>query len=243
MARRCFPILAATLLLAASGASARIARLPLDPATLGGPDIFAAAETRLAQAAKTAGLAFVPDPRPLPPQVILTLDTAQATVQKRNGLLLWRGDMLPDQLAPAETGTLLRKRRQPDGTWKTTRLRADYAPAAHLDLIAVARRTAHFALPPMVIETPYQLGTLGDAPVALVLDAPLGAGASDERPFPLLRSVVLLSSFQPAALPVRRLLLAPQRLAARLIRPGPTIRPAGAATGGARSPSPSRMPG
>lgn len=191
MARRCFPILAAALLLAASGASARIARLPLDPATLGGPDIFAAAETRLAQAAKTAGLVFVPDPRPLPPQVILTLDTAQATVQKRNGLLLWRGDMLPDQLAPAETGTLLRKRRQPDGTWKTTRLRADYAPAAHPDLIAVARRTAHFALPPMVIETPYQLGTLGDAPVALVLwrsadedSAPIGGAIALPDPSP-----------------------------------------------------------
>lgn len=169
MSRRFFPILTATLLLATSGASARAVHFPLDPATLRGPDIFASAEATLAQAAKTAGLAFVSDPHPLPPQVILTFDTAQATVQKRNGLLFWRGDMLPDQLAPAETGTLIRKRREPDGTWKTSRIRGNYAPAAHPDLIAVVRRAAHFALPRMVIETPYQLGTLGDAPVALLL--------------------------------------------------------------------------
>ena len=91
------------------------------------------------------------------------------TVQKRNGLLLWRGDMLPDQLAPGETGTLIRKHQEPDGTWKTTRTHENYALAAHTNFITVARSTLNLTLPGMIIETPYQLGTLDDAPVLLVL--------------------------------------------------------------------------
>ena len=193
MPRPLLPILAAALILAAAGASARTVHLPLDPETLAGADIFTAAENILAQAAPTAGLEFVPDPRPLPPQVILPLDTPQAAVQKRNGLLFWRGDMLPDQLAPAETGTLIRKRREPDGTWKTTRVRGDFAPAARPDLIAVVRATPHFTLPRMIIETPYQLGTLGGVPVVLVLwrtaeedTAPLGGAIALPEPTPAL---------------------------------------------------------
>jgi hypothetical protein len=183
MPRRLFPILLATLFLAASagGANLRTVRLPLAPASLAGADIFTTAEAKIARAATAAGLAFAPDPRPLPPQIILTLDTVQASVQKRNELLLWRGDMLPDQLAPAETGTLIRKRGEPGGTWKTIHTRTAFALSSRTNLIAVARPAKNFTLPRMIIETPYQLGTLGTAPVVLVLwrttqedSAPLG---------------------------------------------------------------------
>jgi hypothetical protein len=192
MPRLLFPgLIAAALLLAASPASARIVHYPLDPAGLAGPGIFAAAEAQIARAAQTAGLVFTADSHPIPPQVILPLDTAEAAVQKRNGILLWRGDMLPDQLAPAETGMLIRKRREPDGTWKTVRVRGDFAPYSRPDLIAVVRATKHFSLPNMIIETPYQLGTLGDAPVTLVLwrtaeedTAPLGGALALPDPPP-----------------------------------------------------------
>ncbi|MHB8800935.1 MAG: hypothetical protein ACYDBY_21040, partial [Thermoanaerobaculia bacterium] len=81
------------------------------------------------------------------------------------------------------------------------------------------------------------------AAFAFVLDAPVGAGAPRQRPVPLLlRSVLLLSSLEPAAGPVRRL-VAPQLLAARLKRPGSTSHPAGAAHAAPASLSPSRMPG
>ena len=194
MPRPSLSILAFVLLLAAAaGAAARTVHLPLDPAALEGADIFTAAETHLAQAARTAGLEFAPDPRPLPPQVIIPFDTAAADVQRRNGLLFWRGDMLPDQLAPAETGTLIRKRRQPDGSWKITRVRGDFAPAARPDLLAVVRATSHFTLPRTIIETPYQLGTLAGAPVVLVLwrtaeedSAPLGGALALVDPSPVL---------------------------------------------------------
>jgi len=78
--------------------------------------------------------------------------------------------------------------------------------------------------------------------LALVVDAPLGAGASDERSVPLLLPVVVLfSPLEPAALALRRL-LPPQRLAARLSGTGSGKRPEGAARpGGALSSSPSRM--
>ena len=118
MFRRLLPI---AVLLFASAACARDARIPLDPATLGGADIFTDAEARVAQAAAAAGLAFVSDPRPLPPQVLLTLDTADGKIQKRRGILFWRGDMLPDQLAPGETGTLIRRHQARNGAWRTLR--------------------------------------------------------------------------------------------------------------------------
>ena len=195
MFHRPFPILFAILLLAvnAGGANARTMRIPLAPATLAGADIFTSTEEKVAQAATTAGLAFAIDSRPLPPQIILTLDTAQATVQKRNAILLWRGDMLPDQLAPAETGTLIRKQREPGGTWKTTHTQANYALSSSTNFIAVARPAKSFTLPRMIIETPYQMGTIGNASVALVLwrtikedSAPIGGFIAFQEPSPAL---------------------------------------------------------
>ncbi len=164
MVRPLLPALA-LLLLAAAPAPARTVRVPLDPATLGGAAVFTQAEELVARAAAAAGLPFAADPRPLPPQVILTLDTPAGDSEKSGVLLVWRGDMLPDQLAPGETGALLRKRPAPGGGWKTTRVREDFALAAHTNLVPAAR----FALPALILETPYQLGTLGDAPALLVL--------------------------------------------------------------------------
>lgn len=169
MLRRPCQVLSTALLLIAASVSARTAHIPLAPDTLGGPGIFTATQSQVAQAAKTAGLDFTAGPRPLPPQVILPLDTAGALVQKQNGLLFWRGDMLPDQLAPAETGTLIRKSREPDGTWTTLRTKEVFALAERVNLLPVVRATPHFALPRLIIETPYQLGTLNGAPVGLVL--------------------------------------------------------------------------
>ena len=145
------------------------AHLPLDPATLAGAGIFTAAEQQVAAAAAAAGLAFIPDSRPLPPQVILPLDTADGRIRKRNGLLYWRGDMLPDQLAPGESGTFFRRHLSKTGAWKTVRKQENAAPGARPDLVPVVRATAHFTLPAMIIETPYQLGILADRPVRLVL--------------------------------------------------------------------------
>ncbi|HAL91809.1 MAG TPA: hypothetical protein DCM68_02135 [Verrucomicrobia bacterium] len=191
MLRRLLPI--ALLLLAAPAAQARAARIPLDPATLCGASIFTDVEQHVARAATAAGLAFVPDPRPLPPQIILTLDTADGAVQQRNGLLFWRGDMLPDQLAPGETGILVRKRRAPGGTWKNTRVREGFSLAAHTNFLPVARAGAGLALPAMIIETSYHLGTLGEAPAMLVLwrtaeedSAPLGGFIALQSPPPAL---------------------------------------------------------
>ena len=89
--------------------------------------------------------------------------------------------MLPDQLAPGETGTLVRRHRNAAGAWKTVRTEEGVAPAARTNLVPVARATASFALPTLILETPYQLGTLAGAPVRLVLwrtatedSAPLG---------------------------------------------------------------------
>ena len=162
-------------------ASVPAVQIPLDPATLAGAEIFTAAEQQVAAAAMAAGLAFTPDARPLPPQVILPLDTPDGRAQKKNGLIYWRGDMLPDQLAPGETGMFIRRHRSKNGAWKTVRTQENAAPAARPDLVAVSRTTAHFTLPAMIIETPYQLGTLADSPVRLVLwrtaeedSAPLG---------------------------------------------------------------------
>ena len=49
-------------------------------------------------------------------------------------LLIWRGDMLPDQMAPGEIGTLYRQRQQPDGLWQTIQTRAPFAWATLPDL-------------------------------------------------------------------------------------------------------------
>ena len=123
----------------------------------------------MAAAAQAAGLAFAPDPRPLPPQVLLTLDTAAGDLQKRNGLVYWRGEMLPDQLAPGETGTLVRRHRSKTGTWKTVRTQDNVGPNARADLVPVARTAGAFALPPMIIETSYHLGSAGASAATLVL--------------------------------------------------------------------------
>ncbi len=180
-------------LLAVCSATARTTYIPLAPSTLVGADIFDKAHTHVLQASKLANLVFVSDPRPLPPQVILSLDTADGTVQKRNGLLLWRGDMLPDQLAPSEIGTLLRKRHEASGTWKTIRIRGNDVLSAHTNLVPIARRTAQGILPPMIIETVYQLGTLDEAPISLVLwrtaeedSAPIGGAIALPHPSPAL---------------------------------------------------------
>jgi hypothetical protein len=154
------------------------ARFPLAPGSLNGPDIFMEAESTVAQAAQKAGLVFAPDARPLPPQVILTLDTAQGTVQKRNGLLIWRGAMLPDQLAPEEVGTLIRKRLQTNGTWKITRTRKEFMRSSRTNLVPVTRTTSQGVLPPVIIETAYHLGRAGDAEATLVLWRTLEEGSA-----------------------------------------------------------------
>jgi hypothetical protein len=203
MIRLCFQAFSAALLLAAASASARMVHLPLNPGTLGGADIFTAAETHLARAAQAAGIDFVADPRPLAPQVILPLDTTGAAVQKQNGLLFWRGDMLPDQLAPAETGTLIRKSREPDGTWKTIRTLENFALAARVNLVPVVRATPHFTLPRLIIETPYLLGSLGGTSVTLVL------WRSTEEDSPPLGGAIVLTDPPPAFLDALNSLLLP----------------------------------
>ncbi len=181
MPGRPIPLLFAALLAAAAVSAGKpppaTVRVPLDPATLGGAATFTEAERRVAAAAAAAGLAFAPDPRPLPPQVILTFDSPTGEIQQHGGILFWRGDMLPDQLAPGETGTLAHKRQGPDGTWATVETRPDFAWAAATNLVAAPRAP----LPATIIETPYQLGTVGSAPAMLVLwraaqedSAPLG---------------------------------------------------------------------
>ena len=137
MPRRLLPIV--LFLFGAAAASGESARLPLDPAALAGAEVFTAAEAQVAAAAQAAGLAFAPDPRPLPPQVLLTLDTLDGRVQRHQGLLYWRGEMLPDQLAPGETGTLVRRCRTKTGAWKTVRTQDGVGPATRTDLLPTAR--------------------------------------------------------------------------------------------------------
>jgi hypothetical protein len=162
------------------------ARFPLAPGSLHGPDIFMEAESTVAQAAQKAGLSFASDARPLPPQVILTLDTATGTVRKREGLLIWRGAMLPDQLAPEEVGTLIRKRLQTNGTWKITRTRKEFMRSSRTHLVPVARTTPQGVLPPMIIETAYHLGRAGDTEATLVLWRTLEEGTGPLAGFILL---------------------------------------------------------
>lgn len=153
----------------AGAARARNVPVPLDPASLAGAEVFSKAPRLVAEAARDAGLDFVTDPRPLPPQVVLPLDTADGALGKKNGLLIWRGEMLPDQLAPAETGMLIRKRRQPDGAWQTLGSLGNHPRPAETNLVPAVRANAHFTLPATIIETPYELGTIGKNPVLLVL--------------------------------------------------------------------------
>ena len=160
-------ILAAALLAAA--ARAETVRLPLDPARLAGAGIFTQAEAWVSAAATAAGLDFKPDARPLPPQAILMLDTPDGKIHQRHGVLFWRGDMLPDQLAPGESGTLVRRHQTLGGGWRTLRRQADAAPNANTNLVPVSRTAAGVTVPPVILETPYQLGTLDGAPVRLVL--------------------------------------------------------------------------
>lgn len=169
MTRRLLSIALISLFGAACSVQAEPARIPLDPVRLAGPDIFTEAESAMVRAAQSAGLVFTPDSRPLPPKVILTLDTPKGTVQKRDGLLIWRGDMLPDQLAPEDMGTLIRKKRHTNGTWKTTRTRQEFARSSETNLLPVARTLAQDTLPPMIIETAYRLGSAGAADATLVL--------------------------------------------------------------------------
>ncbi len=171
MSRR-LPHLLTLLLMTATGAASaapRLVQAPLDPATLRGAAVFTRAESFVAQAAKTAGQSFTAAPRPLPPRIILILDTDDGRIAQRGGIILWRGDMLPDQLAPDETGTLLRRKHQADGTWKTTRRRENVAPDWQTNLVPTARTVADISLPEMLIETAYHLGTAGDADASLVL--------------------------------------------------------------------------
>ncbi len=190
MVRRLPPIVL-LFLLGAATTFARPARIPLDPASLAGAEVFTDAEQRVASAAQAVGLAFAPDPRPLPPQVLLTFDTPDGKIRKRNGLLYWRGDMLPDQLAPGETGTFVRRHRNPDGAWRTTRTQEDAGPASNTNLVPVAHAAESLVLPPMIIETAYQLGTAGESSATLVLwraaeedSAPLGGFIALEDPSP-----------------------------------------------------------
>lgn len=146
-----------------------IARFPLDPGRLAGAEIFTEAEAHVSEAAQKAGLSFASDPRPLPPQVILQLDTPKGTVLKRHGLLFWRGEMLPDQMAPGDTGVLVRKKQQRDGSWKTTRTQQDFELSSRTNLLPTARTGAVGTLPAMMIETAYHLGSAGKADAELVL--------------------------------------------------------------------------
>ena len=193
----------AILLLAAGGASAGTVNLPLDPAGLAGPGIFTAAPRQVARAAEAAGLTFTAAPKPLPPQVILPLATPAGTGAPEHDLLFWRGDMLPDQLAPAETGTLIRKRREADGTWHRLGARHSHPRPDGTHLVPVARATEHFTLPATIIATPYQLGHLGSAPVRLEL------WRSPEEDSVPVGGALVLSDPPPALLDAFRKLLPP----------------------------------
>ncbi len=194
MFRLLFSALTAVLLwMMLCSASAQQVFLPLAPSSLVGADIFETAQRHVTKAAQSSNLDYLSDPRPLPPQIILNLDTTDGAVQKRNGILFWRGDMLPDQLAPAEIGTLIRKRHEPNGTWKTIRIRGNDVLSTHTNLVPVARHTAQGMLPHMIIETVYQLGTLDGSPVSLVLwrteeegSPPVGGAIALPHPSPAL---------------------------------------------------------
>jgi hypothetical protein len=177
MARRLLSI--ALLFCTAAAAFGGSARLPLDPAVLAGAEVFTAAEEHVAAAAQAAGLAFVPDSRPLPPQVLLPLDTADGRVQKRRGCFIGAATCCPTSSRPRN-----RHARPPpprsDGGWKTVAPKKASRPRP---APISCGRPRHGLVRPADVDprTPYQLGTLAGAPVRLVLwrtatedSAPLG---------------------------------------------------------------------
>jgi hypothetical protein len=195
MARRALPCLLAAILAAA--AAAQPVHIPLDPAALGGAAVFTDAETLVARAAAEAGASFDPAPRPLPPQVILPLAQKDEARRRDDVVYFWRGDMLPDQMAPAESGTLCRRKLQKSGDWKTTRTHDGPSDPLPPSLIPAPPAGPGTALPDLIIETPYHLGRAGTADAVLLLwrsveegSAPLGGAIALRDPPPELADAV-----------------------------------------------------
>ncbi|NLB65486.1 MAG: hypothetical protein GX803_03335 [Lentisphaerae bacterium] len=189
-----FILAAALLALLPPFARAEPHLFPLDPATLGGADVFTLAEQLVARAATDAQLAFDPAPRPLPPRVIVPLAPVESDPPKTRTVFFWRGDMLPDQMAPAETGTLHRRKPQKDGTWKTTLTRPGAIETFGDKLQPGPFAVAPAPLPEWVIETPYHLGAAGPATATLLLWR-----SAEEGTPPLAGAIALTDA--PAELP------------------------------------------
>ena len=165
MPRPPFFFLAAVLLFAAPSLAQSV-RAPLDPSRLAGADVFAEAESIAARAAQAAGIPFAPDPRPLPPRVVVLFDASGQSSPTNDAAAFWRGDMLPDQLAPAESGTLFfRSRALPNGLWQTDSAAAS-PPFPSPDLLVPSPRGP---LPSLFLETAYRIGSAGDSAAELVL--------------------------------------------------------------------------
>ena len=195
MARRALPCLLAALLAAA--AAAQTVHIPLDPASLGGAAVFTDAETLVARASAEAGASFDPAPRPLPPQVILPLAQKDEARRRDDVVYFWRGDILPDQMAPAESGTLCRRKLQKSGGWKTTRTHDGPSDPLPASLMPAPPAGPGTALPDLIIETPYHLGRAGTADAVLLLwrsveegSAPLGGAIALRDPPPELADAV-----------------------------------------------------
>ncbi len=179
------------LLLPAAAAAAQPVLVPLDPASLGGAAVFTQAETLVARASAEAGASFEPAPRPLPPQVLLPLAQKDEARRRDDVVYFWRGDMLPDQMAPAESGTLYRRKLQKSGGWKTTRTHDGPSDPLPASLIPAPPAGPGTALPDLIIETPYHLGRAGTADAVLLLwrsveegSAPLGGAIALRDPTP-----------------------------------------------------------
>ncbi len=185
------------LLLPAAAAAAQPVLVPLDPASLGGAAVFTQAETLVARASAEAGASFDPAPRPLPPQVLLPLTQKDEARRRDDVVYFWRGDMLPDQMAPAESGTLYRRKLQKSGGWKTTRTHDGPSDPLPASLIPAPPAGPGTALPDLIIETPYHLGRAGTADAVLLLwrsveegSAPLGGAIALRDPTPELADAV-----------------------------------------------------
>lgn len=185
------------LLLPAAAAAAQPVLVPLDPASLGGAAVFTQAETLVACAAAEAGASFDPAPHPLPPQVLLPLAQKDKARRRDDVVYFWRGDMLPDQMAPAESGTLYRRKLQKNGGWKTTRTHDGPSDPLPASLIPAPPAGPGTALPDLIIETPYHLGRAGTADAILLLwrsveegSAPLGGAIALRDPTPELADAV-----------------------------------------------------
>lgn len=182
---------------AAAAVAAQPVHIPLDPAALGGAAVFTDAETLVARAAAEAGTSFDPAPRPLPPQVILPLAQKDEARRRDDVVYFWRGDMLPDQMAPAESGTLCRRKLQKNGGWKTTRTHDGPSDPLPASLVPAPPAGPGIALPDLIIETPYHLGRAGPADAVLLLwrsveegSAPLGGAIALRDPTPELANAV-----------------------------------------------------